>query len=249
MNRIRRASRATAVAGLVAVAALSAVHQPAQSSARPRQPGANSVMNNWAGEVASGSSFQSVTATWITPQLNCRQVAQSTAYIWVGLGGAGGSQALEQVGTMNWCASGTANYAIFAEFYSNPPIGDIADSKYPISAGDSITATVAETTTAGRYKLTLRNNTRQWTYSKSGTSPDYDYRTDPGNLTGETIIEPADGGNAQYSPVTFTGVAYRTEDGSTPVRRLYDTVADNGHTLATTARTSQGLRVTWKALS
>jgi Peptidase A4 family len=111
---------------------------------------ARDVSSNWAGYVVSGTTFSSVTGTWVQPAIDCTSTGTSASAFWVGLGGnTDGSNALEQAGTGAECkADGTASYYAWYELVPAPSI-DIA---LAIEPGDTITATV---TVAGT-KVTLQ---------------------------------------------------------------------------------------------
>lgn len=63
----------------------------------------------WAGYVASGRSFSSVSASWVQPaiQIGSTKIASQTAF-WVGLDGFGDST-VEQTGTLAYSVDGKAS--------------------------------------------------------------------------------------------------------------------------------------------
>ena len=67
---------------------------------------ATAVSSNWAGYAVTGTSFKTVSGTWVQPTANCSSsTAETTASaFWVGLGGdSDTSSALEQAGTEADC--------------------------------------------------------------------------------------------------------------------------------------------------
>src|SRR5579884_3333678 len=63
------------------------------------------VSQNWAGYVAGGTQFSSVSGSWVQPTAKCGS-GQTYSAFWVGLGGSGAgdqSSALEQTGTQVDC--------------------------------------------------------------------------------------------------------------------------------------------------
>jgi Peptidase A4 family len=95
---------------------------------------------NWSG-YAVASSVDSVTAasgSWNVPSVTCPSASTSYSSSWVGIDGFNDST-VEQVGTDSDCQTGSAEYYAWYEFYPSPShaIGD-----FPVSAGDSISASV-----------------------------------------------------------------------------------------------------------
>lgn len=210
----------------------------------------NGTSSNWGGEIAHNAEFASVQATWTVPTLSCRNnESNSSTYAWVGMGGWDGMQALEQIGTAHWCDAGQPTYGLFGEFYSAPPFaGDgsvFQPGKYPVAPGDVVTATVTKVNDSGEYQLGAVNETAHWHFSRSGQSPDFDPGSDPGNLTGEVIMEPphADS-NPKYTPTIFTDISYTAETGS-PVKGLFDTVPGRGTVEQTSRLSEDSITTTW----
>ena len=93
---------------LAVVAAIVGCVAPAELRAAPvrvvghHASGSSTVSDNWAGYVAEGGPYTSVTATWILsspPSLPSADRRREVAF-WVGLdGGAASSKTLEQLGT------------------------------------------------------------------------------------------------------------------------------------------------------
>jgi hypothetical protein len=101
---------------------------------------------NWSGYIASGTTFSSVSSTWVQPSATCTSATTASAF-WVGLGGASpSSPGLEQIGTSADCVRGGAStyawYEILPAAATWIPVA--------ISPGDTVTASVsvAETTTS-----------------------------------------------------------------------------------------------------
>jgi len=128
------------------------------------------VSANWAGYVASGASFSSVSGSWVEPSVRA-SVGSSYAAIWVGLGGSSrGSNALEQVGTQADWVNGRAVHYAWYELVPSAPV------RLPLSirAGDRISARV--TVSGSRVTISLldrttgRSVTRRLTMSAPDTS-------------------------------------------------------------------------------
>src|SRR5262245_61239382 len=131
---------------------------------------ARDVSSNWSGYVASGTTFSSVTATWVQPELDCTSTGSSASAFWVGLGGnTDGSNALEQAGTGAECdADGTGTYYAWYELVPAPSI----TIPLAVQPGDTITATVSVAGT--KVTLVVKNLTtgKSVTKVKRMASPD-----------------------------------------------------------------------------
>jgi len=132
---------------------------------------------NWSGYVVGGSadggasrSFKSVTGSWVQPTASCRASGASTySAFWVGLGGAGDREALEQDGTeANCSATGKASYYAWYELVPNAPVKvDLA-----VRPGDHMTAT----TTVEGHDVTesIVNHTTGRSFTRTLTMSDPD---------------------------------------------------------------------------
>ncbi|MEU9043056.1 MULTISPECIES: G1 family glutamic endopeptidase [unclassified Kitasatospora] len=185
------------VATLAAAAVLAAPAVPATAAAaqavsfRPLSYNTNGY--NWGGYAATGSGFTSVSATWTEPHATCNSTNDLYAP-WVGIDGYG-SSTVEQTGVATDCSSGSPVNQAWYEMYPANPVY-LSLSSYPVSAGDSITASV---TYAGsnRYTLKLTDSSRGWTYSttKSLTAQ---------RTSAEVIIESPTGSYPNFGTLSFT---------------------------------------------
>ena len=120
-----------AVVGSIACAAV-----PSASAATIKHDTASSA--NWSGYVASGTTFSTVSGSWVEPTANCSSGQGYSSY-WVGLGGAGNAQALEQTGTeMDCSGSGSGSHHAWYELVPSAPV----NLDLNISAGDHMTGKV-----------------------------------------------------------------------------------------------------------
>ncbi len=131
---------------------------------------AQAASENWSGYVAgssnSGSSdqqFKSVSGSWVQPTAKCTN-GQSYSAFWVGLGGSGQTDALEQAGTEVDCsASGTPSYFAWYELVPKAPVrvnmavhpGDHISSKVTVD-GTDVTVALSDQTTGGSFTKTLQ---------------------------------------------------------------------------------------------
>jgi hypothetical protein len=97
------------------------------------------VSQNWAGYVAGGTQFSSVSGSWVQPSADCGS-GQTYSAFWVGLGGySGGNGGLEQTGTESDCVDGQA---VYSAWYELLPSGSVR-VPMDVSPGDTISAEVA----------------------------------------------------------------------------------------------------------
>jgi hypothetical protein len=188
---------AAAVVGLAAPAGAAApVHNFApmnhngQAVAVRTVHGFNQNGYNWSGYVATGSGFTSVSATWTEPTTRCNSSNDLYAP-WVGIDGYG-SSSVEQTGVQTDCSSGSPVDSAWYEMYPANPVY----YSNPVSAGDSITATVSRSGTS--YTLTLKDNTRNWTKTTTKS-----YRG--ANASAEVILESPPAAYPNFGSVNFTG--------------------------------------------
>jgi hypothetical protein len=145
---------------------------------------------NWAGYVAQGSGFSSVTATWTEPAVTCNSTDDMFAP-WVGIDGYT-SSTVEQTGVATDCSSGSPVYQGWAEIYPDAPVY----YPDPVSAGDVITAAV--TRRGSRYTLTLTDRTSGW--SRTTTSS-----LTAANLSAEVIMESPTTAYPDFGALSFSG--------------------------------------------
>ncbi len=111
---------------------------------------------HWAGAVATGGPFSSVSATWTQPAIVTPVQAGSENSFWVGLDGYDTGDTLEQVGTQVVVGSdGAVRYSAWWEMY---PKGTKVISDFPVKPGDVITASVTNHGD-GRFTLVMENKT------------------------------------------------------------------------------------------
>ncbi|MDR5839168.1 G1 family glutamic endopeptidase [Caballeronia sp. LZ034LL] len=183
----------------------------------------STLSNNWAGYAINDAAYSDVSASWVVPQIDCSSVAGATltgTYAWVGLGGQSDETitqtTLEQIGTVQACVGSTPVYDLFYEFF--PANKNFGDSKYALSAGDTVSAKVSRNLD-GSYTLwetaTAKDaKSPKWTFSTTGSSPGTS-PSDPGNRSAEVIMEqpgtPTDlirWPVASYGSITFFNIGY-----------------------------------------
>ncbi|HEY5390446.1 MAG TPA: G1 family glutamic endopeptidase, partial [Solirubrobacteraceae bacterium] len=166
-TRFRR--RVLGLAGVViAVAAAAGVSSAFGNAIR------NQASPNWAGWVALpqassqrlANHFTTVSGSWIQPTGVCPKHRSTFAAFWVGLGGYSlHAKALEQVGSEVDC-SRTGQLFSYA-WYEFVPAAPVTIHTVKIRAGDSVTATVHES--SDRVTVSFTNNTTGSIYRHTRT--------------------------------------------------------------------------------
>jgi hypothetical protein len=129
---------------------------------------------NWSGYAVTGSTYSSVSASWVEPAGVCTK-GSALAGFWVGLDGYGNTT-VEQTGDAIECSGKTASYFAWYELYPNPPV----DYSNPVKAGDDMSASV--TTSGGKYTMTISDSTQDWTQTTTLTA-------EGANASAEAIAE------------------------------------------------------------
>jgi hypothetical protein len=210
----------TAFAATVAYA-LGAVSTASAASADVQQASSG----NWSGYVAGSSStssapsFRSVSGSWVAPTATCTGSAgggtgATYSAFWVGLGGAGDTQALEQAGTETNCSvSGQASYWAWYELVPAAPVRiDLA-----VNPGDRISTRVTVEGTI--VDVSVSNQTTGQSFSKQLTMSDPDVSSAewiaeaPSSCDGSGSCTPLPLTN--FGTVDFTASSATTTDGHT----------------------------------
>jgi hypothetical protein len=212
------------IAGSVAAATSATARSPvphprAGHTAQPRfasQPGGpvadmlrphaghitDATSTNWSGYAATGSTFNSVSATWTEPTATCNSGDQYSSF-WVGLDGDG-SNSVEQAGSEADCQGSTPSYYAWYEMYPSAPV----NFSNPVSPGDQLSGSVSYDG-GSSFTLTLSDTTQGWTQtvnqSVSGAaraSAEVIVEA-PSSLTG--VLPLADFGTVNFSGSTVDG--------------------------------------------
>ena len=117
---------------------------------------AGSFTQNWSGYVLPSSTtiFTAISAEWTVPSLDCGVTQNSESATWVGTGGTtwssgSSSGTLLQTGIEDNCVGGIQqNSGVFELFPSTPNYAETF-SGFPVSAGDTIVAGVALSSSGG----------------------------------------------------------------------------------------------------
>jgi Peptidase A4 family len=200
--------------GVAAATALCALGAAATASAATDVQQAQS--ENWSGYVSGtggqGTQFKSVSGSWVVPTAKCTSASQPTySAFWIGLGGAGNKQALEQDGTESNCtASGSASYYAWYELVPKAPVRvDLA-----VSPGDHMSSKV--TVDGTDVSIWLSDETTGQTFSKTLTMSNPDVSSAEwiaeapsqcdGSVSSCTPLPLTDFGNVQFTSASATDV-------------------------------------------
>jgi hypothetical protein len=175
-------------------AALGPAHHPAGTHALAVGGAYNINGYNWGGYAATGS-FTSVAATWSQVTVKCNSTSDLYAP-WVGLDGYS-SSTVEQTGVETDCSSGSAVNQAWYEMYPAAPVY-LSKTTYPVSAGDSIHASV--TASGSTFTLALNDTTKGWSYSINKTL------ARAKKVNAEAIIESPTAAYPNFGTLSFTSV-------------------------------------------
>jgi peptidase A4-like protein len=123
---------------------------------------------NWSGYALIGPGpYNSVSASWTQPAVNCAVTRNGYSAFWVGLDGYT-TETVEQTGTEANCSGGKPVYGAWYEMF---PRGSVRISE-PVVPGDSISASVTYLGKAffgltSRFELTLSDATQGWSQSET----------------------------------------------------------------------------------
>jgi hypothetical protein len=116
---------------------------------------------NWAGYLAASATYTRVSASWIVPTATGNGSTTSADATWVGIGGVSSGD-LIQVGTSNIVSA--SGQVTTSAFYELLPSFSQTITSLPISSGDSISASVTETS-AGQWLIAITDNTTGQSYT------------------------------------------------------------------------------------
>ena len=172
---------------------------------------------NWSGYVVGGSGqkYKSVTASWVQPTARCSSGGARYSAFWVGLGGAGTAQALEQAGTEANCASsGRASYYAWYELVPQAPVR----VGLSVSPGDHITTTVS--VAGSTVNIAVNNTTTGQSVNKTlaMSNPDVssaEWIAEAPSACDATVTQCSPLPLTDFGTVSFTGARATTSDGHT----------------------------------
>ena len=160
-------------------------------------PATTSTALNWSGYGVSGSGFTAINASWVLPQIAASDTLASDS-TWVGIGGITNSD-LIQIGTDAFSSGNQVSYQAFYEVLPQPSV----IIPMTVSQGDSVTASIFETST-NQWDLLIRDNTTgkdfQTSISYTSTNSSAEWIEEMQSNDSNDFI-PLD----NFSPIGFSG--------------------------------------------
>ncbi len=213
---------------------------------------------NWAGYIALGHEFSSVSGSWDVPAVTCTGTDSTYSSQWVGIDGVE-DPSVEQDGTESDCVGGVPTYSAWYAMWGDSEVngGDVvqlSSSSYPVNPGDAITASVS--LSGGIWTLAISDTAAGWQYTANIQSPS----PAPPQSSAEWILErPLEGGAlpalSDFDSASFTGAAATDSAASGPISAFTDQpsamVALTAPTVLATPGplipSGDGFSVTWHA--
>ena len=230
-----------AALGLLAAAGPAAARSSSGMTHAPLRRLVHATSTNWAGWDNTGSTYKSVSASWVQPTVTCAKRQTSYSSFWVGLDGDG-SNSVEQTGSEGDCQRGKAVYYSWYEFYPAYPV----NFSNTVQPGDHFSATVTSNG-GGSYTLVLTDSTQNWSHTVNGSAPGAQ------NASAEVIAE-APSSNRGVLPLANFGTMNFTNamvDGATlgtvPTPQKI-TMATNSYVKASVSNltSNEAFSVTWQ---
>jgi hypothetical protein len=207
---------------LLAGALLVALPATSQAAAlRPHATGpdhkiGHSTSTNWSGYAVTGAGpYNSVSASWTEPAVNCAKTPTGYSSFWVGLDGDT-TNTVEQTGTEADCSSGSPVYYGWYEMYPKFPV----NYSNPVSPGDSMSASVTYLG-SGTYQLKLSDSSKGWTQTtkqrlKSAKRGSAEVIAEAPSSSGG-VLPLADFGTANFSGAKVNGSSMASLSGLDPI--------------------------------
>ena len=209
--------RTLVVAGaLFALVPATAQAAPLRLHGAPNHKIGHSTSTNWSGYAVTGHGpYNSVSASWTQPAVNCAKTPTAYSSFWVGLDGDT-TGTVEQTGTEADCSSGSPSYYAWYEMYPKFPV----NYSNPLSPGDSMHASVTYIG-SGTYRLTLKDATKGWTQTtqrrlKSARRGSAEVIAEAPSSSGG-VLPLADFGSANFSGSKVNGSSMATLPGLDPI--------------------------------
>ncbi len=163
------------------------------------KPAANYQSSNWSGYLINSGVLTTVSGSWIAPSPTGNGSTTSADASWIGIGGVSSTD-LIQVGTDNTVSA--SGQVTTGAFYEMLPAVSQNINGLTVTPGDSITASITETTT-NEWSIVITDNTNKQTftttvsYTSSNSSAEW-IEEDPSYSNGQLV--PFD----NYGSVSFS---------------------------------------------
>lgn len=117
---------------------------------------------NWSGYMAASATFTSVSGSWVAPSATGNGSTTTADSTWIGIGGVTSGD-LIQTGTQNTITASGHRYT--SAFYEMLPDASIDITSMPVTAGDSMTASIRETGSSV-WTISISDDTTGKTFTK-----------------------------------------------------------------------------------
>lgn len=180
------------------VSTASSTPSSSQSSSSNSSATLGGATSNWAGYVATGSTYTGISGSWTVPSVSSSDDETSADASWIGIGGVS-TEDLIQVGTQNIVEDGQVSTG---SFYEELPNSSETISSINVNPGDTIAASIKESD-GGVWDITMTDVTNGESYSNT-------VYYDSSESSAEWIEEaPSDGASDiipldQFGSVSFT---------------------------------------------
>ena len=192
---------------------------------------ANQTSTNWSGYAADGTTFSTVSSSWVEPSVSCN--SRGIVAFWIGLDGFN-SPTVEQDGTGVDCSSGSPQQFAWWETF---PANSIQEYPDPVRAGDSLSSTITAQG-GGRYNYSLTDSSEGWTeqqvVSANGT-----------NASAEIIAEAVTSGSSvtplpNFGSISFTGSSFNNNSLQATGASAIDMINSSNQVIASTGPLNGG---------
>ena len=202
----------------------------------PLQPRVAGVANsanssNWSGQIASGSTFNSVTGDWVVPPVK-RTTTFEASTTWIGIdGGASSPNSILQTGTAQLTRGGANTYYAWYEIFPSPTV-----ELYRVSPGDHMGAVISQVSGTD-WSVTITDQTSGKTFAGpltyTGPGDSAEWIEELPTTTNPPQPYLANFGSVQFTQTAFTALPrYRVS----PI----DMVDGGGNVIAQTGSRSSG---------
>lgn len=159
---------------------------------------------NWSGYMATTGNYTAVSANWVVPTPTGNGASLTADASWVGIGGVS-SNDLIQVGTEDVVEPGGQVFS--AAFYEMLPASSQTISGINVSPGDSMSASLVETTTS-QWIITITDNTSNQTFTNNvsyvSTNSSAEWIEEDPSTTGGRLIPFDNFGTVNFSDAATT---------------------------------------------
>jgi hypothetical protein len=124
---------------------------------------------NWSGEMSTGTTYSTITGSWVVPAVSASQGTQYSA-TWIGIGGGSASATgLLQTGTEQDSGTASTTYSAWVEMLPAPAFTIVTATTgrpAPVVPGDHIHAEISHQA-SGTWRVVLSDTTEEWAFAQT----------------------------------------------------------------------------------